>query len=91
MTMKTVEVVHCLIAERVPLGYAMRSAMVESRRVAGLYVAKRGLPESVDLDEIDDVDLVAWLRRRGYEMLDDPIPPYVDHGKRVVAREWGPR
>lgn len=89
--METVEVVHCLTAERVPLRYITRSAMAESRRLAPLYVLERGLPESVELEEIDDVDLVAWLRRRGYEMLDHPIPPYVDRYKRVVLGEWRPR
>lgn len=89
--MKTVEAVSCLVAERIPVGYAMRTAMVEARRVARRYVEERGLPESVALAEIDDADIVAWLRAQGYEMLDEPFSPYVDHFKRVVPREWGPR
>lgn len=90
-TMKTVEAVHCMIAERIPLGCTVRFAMEECRRVARRYVEERGLPESVALAEIDEADIVAWLRAQGYEMLDEPFSPYADHCKRVVPREWGPR
>lgn len=91
MTLKTVEVVHCLIAERIPLGYTTRSAMAESRRVAGLYVAERRLPQVCDLEDIDEVDIVAWLRSQGYETLEEPLPPYIENHKRVVSGEWRPR
>lgn len=90
--METVQVVACLILERIHPSYNQRLARLEARKVAKAYVAERGLPEDMDLQDIDEKDLVSWLRARRYEILDHPVPDYgVGGDPREDRGEWRPR
>lgn len=92
--MNTANVLALLMHERVPLGFDIQQSGRECRRLAEDFVSERGLGENVGVGELDVLldAIVAWVRARGYELLDDEPGPYLTTDERPVRRgAWVPQ
>lgn len=90
--MRTVATLAALLWERVPLGYDIQQSGGECRRLAREYAAVRRLGDDIKIDALDDLgrDVVAWVRARGYELLDEPPGPYPTRYEPADRGEWVP-
>lgn len=83
----------CLLSERVPLGYDNHQSGRQCRTLAREFVQERNKAATVDADELDALceEIVAWGRARGYHLMDEPTPPYMDCSRLVDRGEWWPK
>lgn len=88
--MNTANVIALLLHERVPLGYDIQQSGQECRLLAEEFMRERGLGAEVGVEDLDDLldGVVAWVRARGYELLDDEPGPYITSGEPVERGAW---
>lgn len=71
------ETTYLLLSERVPLGY--EDAEKECRKLADLFIRERHAGQTtispLELEALA-THLVGWAREKGYNLMDDPLPPY---------------
>lgn len=89
--MRTLDAVHGLIAERIHPGFNQRLAHIEARKVARLYIEARNLPEDMELQDVDENDIVRWVRGLGYQLMNHPCPPYWPSITHENKGEWTPK
>ncbi len=89
--MNTANVLALLLHERVPLGFDIEQSDRECRRLAQEFMGERGLGPKVGVEDLNDLldAVVAWVRARGYELLDDEPGPYITTGE-PDRGTWGP-
>lgn len=81
-----------LLWERVPINYVATDpkAMKRSDALAAEFVKDHPVlaAEFTGADFLST--LLAWVRARGYEVLDEPASPYATYQKEFATMEWGP-
>jgi hypothetical protein len=81
-----------LLWERVPLNYAATdpNAMKRSDALAAEFVKAHSALEAGFTSADLLVTLLAWVRARGYEVLDEPVSPYASYRREWATMQWGP-